>query len=155
MRERNYTIFECVWIITLYIYICCCIRNNRLSYRFINLAYNKSVSLLLDDENKIISPFNPTHFHSKKYFQNGYKDQILRIIKFLNRSNDMVSYIRETHDVRLSDVRRLEDGLFELADMVGLQRHGDLFTKCYEDIDQQEELDFSKELDKARGRKGI
>ena len=83
------------------------------------------------------------------------EDQILRIIKFLNRSNDMVSYIRETHDVRLSDVRRLEDGMFELADMFGLQRHGDLFKKCYDDIDQQDELDFSKELDKARGRKGI
>jgi hypothetical protein len=40
--------------------------------------------------------------------------------------------------------------------MFGLQRHGDLFKKCYDDIDQQEdELDFSKELDKARGRKGI
>ena len=26
------------------------------------------------------------------------EDQILRIIKFLNRSNDMLSYIRETHD---------------------------------------------------------
>jgi hypothetical protein len=42
--------------------------------------------------------------------------------------------------------------MFELADMFGLQRHGDLFTKCYDDIDQQDELDFSKELDKARGR---
>ena len=81
------------------------------------------------------------------------EDQILRIIKFLNRSNDMVSYIRETHDVRLSDVRRLEDGMFELADMFGLRRQGDMFIKCYDDIDQQEEeIDYSKELDKARGR---
>ena len=56
-----------------------------MSYRFINLAYNKSVSLLLDDENKIISPFNPTHFHSKKYFQNGYKDQILRINSYAEK----------------------------------------------------------------------
>ena len=81
------------------------------------------------------------------------EDQILRIIKFLNRSNEMVSYIQETHDVRLSDVRRLEDGMFELAYMFGLQRHGDLFKKCYDDIDiPEEEIDYSKELDKARGR---
>ena len=81
------------------------------------------------------------------------EDQILRIIKFLNRSNEMVSYIQETHDVRLIDVRRLEDCMFELADMFGLQRHGDLFKKCYDDIDiPEEEIDYSKELDKARGR---
>ena len=81
------------------------------------------------------------------------EDQILRIIKYLNRSNEKVSYIQETHDVRLSDVRRLEDGMFELADMFGLQRHGDLFKKCYDDIDiPEEEIDYSKELDKARGR---
>ena len=81
------------------------------------------------------------------------EDQILRIIKFLNRSKEMGSYIQETHDVRLSDVRRLEDGMFELADMFGLQRHGDLFKKCYDDIDiPEEEIDYSKELDKARGR---
>ena len=83
------------------------------------------------------------------------EDQILRIIKFLNRSNDMFSYIRETHDVRLSDVRRLEDGMIELADMFGLEpspSHG-YYIRKYDDIDQQEEeIDYSKELDKARGR---
>ena len=83
------------------------------------------------------------------------EDQILRIIKFLNRSNDMVSYIRDTHDVRLSDVRRLEDGMIELADMFGLEPSpiNNLYIRKYDDIDQQEEeLDYSKELDKARGR---
>ena len=47
------------------------------------------------------------------------EEQIHRIIKFLNRSAEMVNYIRDTHDVRLSDVRRLEDGMVELADMFG------------------------------------
>ena len=50
-----------------------------MTYRFMNLAYNRMISLLVDDSNKIISPFNPKNFHSKKYFQSGYKDQILRI----------------------------------------------------------------------------
>ena len=50
-----------------------------MTYRFLSLAYNRVVSLFLDDKNKIISPFNPRNFHSIKYFQYGYKDQILRI----------------------------------------------------------------------------
>mgnify|MGYP001319914701 FL=1 len=50
-----------------------------MTYRFLSLAYNRAISLFLDDKNKIISPFNPRNFHSIKYFQNGYKDQILRI----------------------------------------------------------------------------
>ena len=68
-----------------------------MSYRFINLAYNKSVSLLLDDENKIISPFNPTHFHSKKYFQNGYKDQILRINSYAEKKGIKLVLIKQAY----------------------------------------------------------
>lgn len=48
------------------------------------------------------------------------EEQIDRILKFLNRSNTMVNYIRNTHDVRLSDVRRLEEDMDELADMFHL-----------------------------------
>ena len=68
-----------------------------MSYRFINLAYNKSVSLLLDDENKIISPFNPKHFHSKKYFQNGYKDQILRINSYAEKKGIKLVLIKQAY----------------------------------------------------------
>ena len=77
-----------------------------------------------------MNKFKRTHVTIKE-------DQIMRIIKFLNRSDDMVNYIRETHDVRLSDVRRLEDGMIELADMFGLQPssiHGNYIRK-YEEID--------------------
>ena len=73
-----------------------------------------------------MSRFKRTHVTIKE-------DQIMRIIKFLNRSGDMVNYIRETHDVRLSDVRRLEDGMIELADMFGLQPspiNGNYIRKC-------------------------
>ncbi len=68
-----------------------------MSYRFINLAYNKSVSLLLDNENKIISPFDPTHFHSKKYFQNGYKDQILRINSYAEKKGIKLVLIKQAY----------------------------------------------------------
>tara|TARA_R110002012_G_scaffold124678_1_gene275830 strand:+ start:149 stop:403 length:255 start_codon:yes stop_codon:yes gene_type:complete len=77
-----------------------------------------------------MTKFKRTHVTVKE-------DQIMRIIKFLNRSDDMVNYIRETHDVRLSDVRRLEDGMIELADMFGLQPspiNGNYIRKC-DDID--------------------
>ena len=57
--------------------------------------------------------FRRTHITIKE-------EQIDRILKFLNRSNTMVNYIRNTHDVRLSDVRRLEEGMDELADMFHL-----------------------------------
>lgn len=73
-----------------------------------------------------MTKFKRTHVTTKE-------DQIMRIIKFLNRSDDMVNYIRETHDVRLSDVRRLEDGMIELADMFGLQPsaiNGNYIRKC-------------------------
>ena len=73
-----------------------------------------------------MTKFKRTHVTIKE-------DQIMRIIKFLNRSGDMVNYIRETHDVRLSDVRRLEDGMIELADMFGLQPspiNGNYIRKC-------------------------
>ena len=50
-----------------------------MTYRFMNLAYNRIISYLIDDENQITSPFNTRNFHSIKYFENGYKDQILRI----------------------------------------------------------------------------
>ena len=50
-----------------------------MTYRFMNLMYNRIISYFLDDENRIVSPFNPKNFHSKKYFEDGYKDQILRI----------------------------------------------------------------------------
>lgn len=73
-----------------------------------------------------MTKFKRTHVTIKE-------DQIMRIIKFLNRSDAMVNYIRETHDVRLSDVRRLEDGMIELADMFGLQPsaiNGNYIRKC-------------------------
>ena len=83
------------------------------------------------------------------------EEQIYRIIKFLNRSAEIVNYIRDTHDVRLSDVRRLEDGMVELADMFGLEPspiNGDYIQK-YEEIDTKPPvLDDSAKLDLARGR---
>ncbi len=66
-----------------------------MTYRFLSLTYNQAISFLLDDENKIISPFNPKNFHSIKYFQNGYKDQILRINSYCQEKGMKLVLIKQ------------------------------------------------------------
>ena len=68
-----------------------------MTYRFLSLAYNRTLSLLLDDKNKIISPFNPRNFHSIKYFQNGYKDQILRINSYCKEKGIKLVLIKQAY----------------------------------------------------------
>ena len=68
-----------------------------MTYRFMNLAYNRITSLLLDDKNKIISPFNPKNFHSKKYFQKGYKDQILRINSYCEKKGIKLVLVKQAY----------------------------------------------------------
>ena len=47
--------------------------------------------------NKIISPFNPRNFHSIKYFQNGYKDQILRINSYCKKKGIKLVLIKQAY----------------------------------------------------------
>ena len=68
-----------------------------MTYRFLSLACNRTLSLLLDDKNKIISPFNPRNFHSIKYFQNGYKDQILRINSYCKEKGIKLVLIKQAY----------------------------------------------------------
>ena len=68
-----------------------------MTYRFLSLAYNRTLSLLLDDKNKIISPFNPRNFHSIKFFQNGYKDQILRINSYCKEKGIKLVLIKQAY----------------------------------------------------------
>ncbi len=66
-----------------------------MTYRFLSLSYNRVISLFLDDENKIISPFNPKNFHSIEYFQNGYKDQIFRINSYCKEKGIKLVLIKQ------------------------------------------------------------
>ena len=66
-----------------------------MTYRFLSLSYNRALSLLLDEENKIISPFNSRNFHSIKYFQNGYKDQIRRINSYCKEKGVKLVVIKQ------------------------------------------------------------
>ena len=66
-----------------------------------NLGYNRIVSFFLDDANKIISPFNPKNFHSKVYFQNGYKDQILRINSYCEEKGIKLVLIKQAFYIDL------------------------------------------------------
>ncbi len=72
-----------------------------MTYRFMNLGYNRIVSFFLDDANKIISPFNPKNFHSKVYFQNGYKDQILRINSYCEEKGIKLVLIKQAFYIDL------------------------------------------------------
>ena len=53
-----------------------------LTYRFMYLGFNKSVSLFFNEEDKILSPFDSRSYHLKDYFKNRYKNQILKINSF-------------------------------------------------------------------------
>ncbi len=70
-----------------------------MTYRFMNLAYNRIISYLIDDENQIISPFNPRNFHSKKYFENGYKDQILRINSYCEEKGIKLVLVKQAFSI--------------------------------------------------------
>ena len=60
-----------------------------------------------------MTKFKRTHITLREH-------QIDRVVRFLNRSNVMVNYIRDFNDVKLSSVRDLEQGLHELADLFNL-----------------------------------
>ena len=72
-----------------------------MTYRFLSLSYNRAMSLLLDEENKIMSPFNPRNFHSIKYFQNGYKDQIMRINSYCKERGFKLVLIKQAFFIDL------------------------------------------------------
>tara|TARA_B100001057_G_C22808872_1_gene934573 strand:+ start:684 stop:1838 length:1155 start_codon:yes stop_codon:yes gene_type:complete len=73
-----------------------------MTYRFLSLVYNRSISLLLDNKNKIISPFNPRHFHSIKYFQHGYKDQIKRINTYCKNKGIKLVLVKQAFFIDLN-----------------------------------------------------
>ena len=73
-----------------------------MTYRFMNITYNKALGLFLDSENKIISPFNPRALHSKKYFQEGYRDQILRINSYCKEKGIKLLLIKQAHYIDLN-----------------------------------------------------
>ena len=72
-----------------------------MTYRFMNLTYNRLIGLFLNDKNKIISPFNPKNFHSKKYFQSGYKDQILRINSYCKKKGIKLVLVKQAYFIDL------------------------------------------------------
>ena len=61
-----------------------------------NLMYNRIISYFLDDENRIVSPFNPKIFIQKNILRDGYKDQILRINSYCERKGNKVNISKTT-----------------------------------------------------------
>ncbi len=78
-----------------------------MTYRFLSLSYNRAISFFLDDENKIISPFNPRNSHSIEYFQNGYKDQILRINSYSKEKGISLVLIKQAFFIDLERQKKI------------------------------------------------
>ncbi len=78
-----------------------------MTYRFLSLSYNRAISFFLDDENKIISPFNPRNSHSIEYFQNGYKDQILRINSYCKEKGISLVLIKQAFFIDLERQKKI------------------------------------------------
>ena len=66
-----------------------------MTYRFIDLASKRIVSILYSDENKIISPYSPSTYHSKNYFTSKYINQMNNIINFCRNNNIKVVLIKQ------------------------------------------------------------
>lgn len=72
-----------------------------MTYRFLSLAYNRAISLLNYDKDRIINPFNPRYFHSIKYFQQGYKDQLLRINSYCKKKGIKLVLVKQAYYINL------------------------------------------------------
>ena len=104
-----------------------------MTYRFLSLSYNRAISLLLDDENKIISPFNPRNFHSIKYFENGYKDQILRINSYCKEKGIKLILIKQAFFIDLDMQKNINSFSKKeiIEKLINYNKEKDLNKKIY------------------------
>ena len=61
------------------------------------LGFNRSVSLFFNEEDKILSPFDPRSYHLKDYFENRYKDQILKINSYCKANGINLVLVKQAY----------------------------------------------------------
>ena len=66
-----------------------------MTYRFLELSFKRIGSLILKDENKIVSPYNLQAIHLKNYFTTKYLNQINNIVSFCKKNNIKVILIKQ------------------------------------------------------------
>ncbi len=80
-----------------------------MTYRFIDLASKRIVSILYADKNKIISPYNASTYHSKNYFTSKYINQMNNIINYCRNNNIKVVLIKQPLYIDLEYQKSLRD----------------------------------------------
>lgn len=68
-----------------------------MTYRIMRLGFNRSVSLFFNEEDKILSPFDPRSYHLKDYFENRYKDQILKINSYCKANGINLVLVKQAY----------------------------------------------------------
>ena len=72
-----------------------------MTYRFIELASKRIISILYDDENKIVSPYRANTYHLKNYFTSKYINQMNNIINFCKNNDIKVVLIKQPRYIDL------------------------------------------------------
>ena len=72
-----------------------------MTYRFIELACKRIISVFYDDENKIISPYRAGTYHLKNYFTSKYINQMNNIINFCRNNDIKVVLIKQPRYIDL------------------------------------------------------
>jgi hypothetical protein len=66
-----------------------------LTYRFLELSFKRAISLVQNDENKIVSPYNLRAIHLKNYFTSKYLNQMNNIVSFCKKNNIKVVLVKQ------------------------------------------------------------
>ena len=79
-----------------------------MTYRFFQLSYKRILSVLHNEEDKIVNPYDPKNLHLKNYFTSKYLNQMANILNFCRLNNIKVVLIKEAHYIEPSYQKSLE-----------------------------------------------
>ena len=79
-----------------------------MTYRFLDLASKRVLSLFYDKENKILSPYDSNTYHFKNYFVSKYENQLKNIINFSKKNNIKVVLVKQAHYLNIDQQKKLK-----------------------------------------------
>jgi len=79
-----------------------------MTYKFFELSYKRIVSILYNDEDKIVDPYNPKDLHLKNYFTSKYLNQMTNILNFCRLNDIKVVLIKQAFYIEPSYQKNLE-----------------------------------------------
>ncbi len=72
-----------------------------MTYRFFQLSYKRILSVLHNEEDKIVNPYDPKNLHLKNYFTSKYINQMNNIINFCRNNDIKVVLIKQPRYIDL------------------------------------------------------